>query len=78
MLDLFYKLKNAFDCSTISNNLFEKTIKSIKWTATYFADSEYYFVCNGGIFTTPSLNPFDISKDWRPSLLTKDGSLLEL
>lgn len=71
-------IRNAFEKSTPSLNLFEMAITSIKWDNYYFADSEYYFTKGGVIFTTPSLNPFEISKDWRPAFLTSDGSYIEL
>ena len=78
MTNLINKITNAFNNSTLNNNLFEKVLNSIKWDNSYFADHEYYFVCKQGVFTTPSLNPFEISKDWRPSFLTSDGSYIEL
>ena len=78
MTNLINKITNAFNNSTLNNNLFEKVLNSVKWDRTYFADNEYYFVIGGCIFTTPSLNPFKITKTWRPSFLTSDGSLIEL
>lgn len=78
MMELISRIKNAYECSTLNNNLFEKVIKSIKWNSSYYADSEYYFTFDGGIFTTPSLNPFEITKGWRPAFVTADGSYIEI
>ena len=73
-LNIFYKLKNAFECSTHNNNLFEKALKSIKWENTFFADGEYYFIKGDLTFTTPSLDPFNM--DWEASAIFADGSVL--
>ena len=73
-LNIFYKLKNAFECSTQNNNLFEKALKSIKWDKTFFADNEYYFIKGDMTITTPSLNPFNM--DWEVSAIFNDGAVL--
>ena len=73
-LNIFYKLKNAYECSTHNNNLFEKALKSIKWENTFFADGEHYFIKGDMTFTTPSLDPFNM--DWEASAIFKDGSVL--
>ena len=74
-LNIFYKLKNAFECSTQNNNLFEKALKSIKWDKQFYADSEHYFCLGKFTFTTPSLDQFNI--DWKPSALFTDNSYIE-
>lgn len=73
-LDIFYNLKEAYECSTHNNNLFEKTLKSIKWDSQFYADNEYYFIKGDLTLTTTSLNPFKV--DWTPEALFTDGSLL--
>lgn len=73
-LDIFYKLKNAYECTTRSNNLFEKALKSIKWENTFFADGEFYFIKGDLTFTTPSLDPFNMS--WEASGIFRDGGVL--
>ena len=73
-LNIFYKLKNAFECSTQNNNLFEKALKSIKWDNTFFADDEYYFIKCDLTFTTPSLDPFNM--DWEASAIFTDGAVI--
>lgn len=77
MLNTFYNLKEAYEVSTLNNNQFERALNSIEWDATFFADGEHYFVKDGFTFTTPSLNPFDITKDWKPSAIFADGSMIE-
>ena len=64
-LDIFFKLENAFWCSTPNCNQFKKTLESIKWDDTFFADDEYYFIKGDLTFTTQSLDPFHM--DWKPS-----------
>lgn len=73
-LNIFENLKNAYECSTHSNNLFEKALKSIKWEDVFFADGEYYFIKGDLTFTTPSLNPFNMP--WKPSAMFADGSII--
>lgn len=72
---IFEKLKTAYECSTLNNNLFEKAIKSIKWESTFYADGEYYFNIGNMSFTTQTLNPFQM--DWKPSAIFSDGSYME-
>lgn len=76
-LKIFEKLKNAYECSTLSNNLFEKALKSIKWDSTFFEDCEHYYCYGNMCFTTPSLNPFECTKEWKPSAIFNDGSYIE-
>lgn len=75
---IFEAIKEAFETSTSSNNLFRKVIKSIKWDSEFFADGEFYFVKGGFCFTTPSVDPFKICKNWRPSAIFSDGSCIEI
>lgn len=72
--NIFYKLKEAYECSTHNNNLFEKALKSIKWDYTFFADNEFYFVKGDLTLTTTSLDPFEV--EYAPEALFTDGSLL--
>jgi hypothetical protein len=74
-LNLYYKIKEAYEISTHNTNYFKKALESIKWDNTFFADGEHYFIKADMTFTTPSLDPFNM--DWRPSALFEDGSFLE-
>lgn len=73
-LELFYKLKNAYEVSTHNYNSFKQALESVEWDNTFFADNEYYFVKGGFTLTTTSLNPFEV--EWKPEALFADGSLL--
>ena len=74
VLDLFYKLKNAYEVSTHNNNSFKQALESVNWDNTFYADNEYYFIKGGFTLTTTSLNPFEV--EWKPEALFSDGSLL--
>ena len=76
-LHLFETLKNAFDSSTLSNNRFLSALNSASWDKTFYADGEHYFCKGGFCFTTPSLNPFEITRNWMPSAMFSDGSCIE-
>lgn len=77
MLNLFNTLKEAFETSTQNRNKFKESLDSILWDNAFFADEEYYFIKEGFTFTTPSLNPFDVSSNWMPSAIFADGSYIE-
>ena len=76
-LHLFETLKNAFESSTLSNNRFLSALNSASWVKTFYADGEHYFCKGGFCFTTPSLNPFEITRNWMPSAMFSDGSCIE-
>ncbi len=76
-LHLFETLKNAFESSTLSNNRFLSALNSASWDKTFYADGEHYFCKGGFCFTTPSLNPFEITRNWMPSAMFSDGSCIE-
>lgn len=76
--DIFERLMEAFETSTLSNNRFLSVINSIHWDEKFFADGEHYFCKGRFTFTTPSLEPFEISRDWRPGAMFSDGSYIEL
>lgn len=73
-LNLYYKIKDAFETSTANTNRFAQMLNRIKWDNQFKADDEYYFVKGGFTFTTPSLNPFNMP--WEASGLFSDGSYL--
>ena len=56
--EIFKKIREAFESSTMSNKRFYKALKSVKWDSTFYADDEFYFIKGKLIFTTPVLNPF--------------------
>ena len=76
-LHLFETLKNAFESSTLSNNRFLSALNSASWDKTFYADGEHYFCKGGFCFTTPSLNPFEVTSNWMPSAMFSDGSCIE-
>ena len=73
-LELFYKLKNAYEVSTHNYNSFKQALESVNWDHKFYADNEYYFVKGNLTLTTTSLNPFEV--EWKPEALFADGSLL--
>ncbi len=75
-LELFEKIKEAFETSTHNHNRFRELLNSVKWDNTFFADLEYYFIKGGLTFTTPSYDPFDMQ--WRPSAIFDDGTMLKI
>lgn len=76
-LNLFTTLKEAFNASTINNNCFAKKLLSIDWDYQYDADGEHHFVIGNMDFSTPSLDPFKMTRNWRPSAYFDDGSYIE-
>ncbi len=76
-LNIFETLKEAFEISTLSNNRFLSALNSISWDCTFFADDEHYFCKGGFTFTTPSLDPFDITRNWMPAAFFTDGSFIQ-
>ena len=76
-LTLFEKLKEAYEISTHNNNRFLKLINSIKWDSKFYADGEHVFNKGSLSFATPSLDPFECTKDWKPSaIFMNDGSYI--
>lgn len=75
-LDIFYKIKEAYETSTHNNNRFADCLKAIKWDNNFYADGEHYFVKGDMIFTTPSLDPFNMI--WEASATFSDGSTLTI
>lgn len=73
-LKLFERLKEAYETSTRNYNSFEAAIMAVKWDETFYADEEYYFCKGDFIFTTPSLDPFEITKSWCPEAVFSDRS----
>lgn len=76
-LHLFETLRNAFETSTLSNNRFLSALNSASWDKTFYADGEHYFCKGGFCFTIPSLNPFEVTRNWMPSAMFSDGSFIE-
>ncbi len=76
-LDLFYALKDAFEISTPAHNHFSDALKSVSWDAVFYADGEHHFYKSGFTFTTPSFDPFEVSRNWMPSAIFSDGSCIE-
>lgn len=73
--DLYQRLKNALGISTRNDNIFKDVIDSISWEETFFADEEFYFLKGNLIFSTPSLDPFNMP--WNPTAVF-NGAVFEL
>lgn len=76
-LNLFETLKESYETSTPKHNRFAEALNSQEWDSTFFEDGEHYFCRGGFIFSTPSLDPFEITRDWSPSAIFSDGSYIE-
>lgn len=76
MLNLYYKIKEAYETSTQNCNRFEQIINGIDWDAKFFEDEEYYFIKGDMTLTTPSLNPFAMK--WEATAIFNDGSVLTI
>lgn len=76
-LDLFYALKEAFETSTPSRNRFLEALNSVSWDAVFYADGEHHFCKGGFTFATPSLNPFEATRNWMPSAIFSDKCYIE-
>lgn len=76
-LNLFETLKESYETSTPKNNRFAEALDAQEWDSTFCEDGEYYFCRKGFIFSTPSLDPFQISQNWKPSAIFSDGGYLE-
>lgn len=73
-LDLFLKIKEAYETSTHNHNRFRELLNSVKWDNTFYAENEYYFLKDDMTFTTPSYDPFNIK--WKASAMWDDGSVV--
>lgn len=68
-------ITNAFEQSTRSRNLFADAIARVRWEQSFDADGERYYVHESGlVFTTPSLDPFEVTRDWPAVFAMADGS----
>lgn len=76
-LNLFETLKSSYEDSTPSHNRFKEALYAQEWDSTFYEDGEHYFCMDGFIFSTPSLDPFQITGDWLPSAIFSDGGYLE-
>lgn len=71
--EIIDRITEAFESSTHNHNAFKETIEEIRWEHEYEADGEMYYHHESGLLlTTPSLDPFDITRDW-PAEMTLDG-----
>lgn len=75
-LEIFEKIKEAYETSTHNNNRFEAVLNSIKWDYTFYADEEFYFIKGDFKFFTPSLDPFNMK--WSAMAVFEDGSSLAI
>ena len=76
-LNLFETLKASYEDSTPSHNRFAEALDAQEWDSTFYEDGEHYFCMGGFIFSTPSLDPFQITRDWKLSAIFSDGGYLE-
>lgn len=73
-LELYAKIKEAFETSTHNRNRFAEVLASIKWDSNYTADGDQYFNLGEFTFTTPSLDPFNMP--WECTAFFSDSSML--
>lgn len=76
-LELFETLKESYETSTPKHNRFTEALDAQEWDDTFYADGEHYFCMGGFTFSTPSLDPFQITQSWKPSAIFSDGGYLE-
>lgn len=67
---------DAFESSTHEFNAFKNVIENvIHWENVFEADGEMYFTHKSGLLlTTPSLDPFEITREWPAEMTLKDMS----
>lgn len=65
-------LENAYGCSTMNNNLFEKTVKSLAISSYKDGANITYNFADGSSLDCDSLNPFELHY---ASFLSADMSL---
>ena len=75
-LELFYKIKEAYETSTKNDNRFSKVLDEIEWSDKFYEDNEYYFVKGSFLFITPSLYPFNMP--YKASVIFADGTSKDL
>jgi len=68
-------ITNAFEQSTRRHNLFADAIARVRWAQDFDADGERYYIHDSGLtFTTPSLDPFKVTRDWPAEFTYPDFS----
>lgn len=68
-------ITEAFERSTKSHNAFSEAIRGIAWEHEFEADGEMYFSHESGLLlTTPSLDPFQITREWPAEMTLADMS----
>ena len=73
--DIINKLTDAFERSTKTDNAFREAVEGIVWANRFTADGELYFCHESGLMlTTPSLDPFEITRDWPAEITLADMS----
>lgn len=75
---IYENIRHAYGTSTQNNNRYERAIYAVDWDCHFFADDEHYFIKGDMTFTTPSLDPFKITRDWRPCFVFADASMIYL
>ena len=53
-------LTNSYECSTLSNNLFEAAVKSLAVSAKKEGANTTFFFADGATLDCDSLNPFEL------------------
>jgi hypothetical protein len=75
--EIIEKVTDAFGASTKNDNAFRRVLESIKWDTTFEADGEHYFIAESGLtLTTPSLDPFKVTRQWPAEFQLSDMSAI--
>lgn len=67
-------LTNAYECSTLSNNLFESAVKSLAVSSTKDGANTTFFFADGTTLDCDSLNPFALNY---ATIVSSDLSLVK-
>lgn len=61
IMTIYETLLNAYECSTMNNNLFEKTVKSLSTSSYKDGANTTYNFADGSSLDCDNLNPFELN-----------------
>lgn len=61
IMTIYETLLNAYECSTMNNNLFEKAVKSLSTSSYKDGANTTYNFADGSSLDCNSLNPFELN-----------------